>query len=90
MLGSKYANHDKRGNSNKKIHRRVVTEMEEMPPPLNLNPTAKKTDKVLTKPTDKVLTKPTDKVLTKPKFLDVYSKYVARNGVNPKKAYKIG
>ena len=82
MLGSKYANHDKRGNSNKKIHRRVVTEMEEMPPPLNLNPTAKKTDKVLTKPTDKVL--------TKPKFLDVYSKYVARNGVDPKKAYKIG
>lgn len=64
---------DKRGNSGKKIHRRVITEVEEMPVQMPLQREFKKTDRIT----------------TKPKFIDVYSKYVAKNNNEPRRPYKL-
>ena len=64
---------DKKSSSSKKVHRRVITEMEE--PGLQ---TAYKNE-----------LKKTEKISSKPKFIDVYSKYIPKDANSQRKNFKI-
>ena len=74
MLLNKQHQMEKRGNSNKNMHhRRVITEVE----PIQGGTVPQKESKK------------TDRVISKPRFIDVYSKYVNKNGVDHKKQVKV-
>lgn len=62
----------KKSSSNKKVHRRVITEIEE-PRPLPFKYEFKKVEKIS----------------SKPKFIDVYSKQVAKESVSQRNNFKI-
>lgn len=64
---------DKKSNSTKKIHRRVITQIEESPQ----------------QPTFKNQLKKTERVASKPKYIDVYSKYIAKDSISQRKIFKI-
>jgi hypothetical protein len=74
MIFSKQAAKDKKSSSSKKVHRRVITEMDE--PYQNVLPL-------------KPELKKSDKFSSKPKFLDVYSKYIVKDPITQRKNFKI-
>ena len=73
MIFNKQNPKDKKSSSSKKVHRRVITEMEE--PPLQ---TAYKYE-----------LKKSEKISSKPKFIDIYSKYMPKDTGLPRKNFKI-
>lgn len=73
MIFTKQYAKDKKSNSTKKVHRRVITEIEEQPVVRFPKPELKKSDKMN----------------SKPKFLDVYSKYVPKEPISQRRNFKL-
>ncbi|EFX61252.1 hypothetical protein DAPPUDRAFT_274309 [Daphnia pulex] len=73
MIFNKQNPKEIKSNSSKKVHRRVITEMEEQPQQSNYRNDLKKTDKIS----------------SKPKFIDVYSKYIPKDSNSQRKNFKI-
>lgn len=73
MIFNKQVPKDKKSSSSKKVHRRVITEMEEPQGQFGF----------------KKETKINDKYGSKPKFIDVYSKYVGKDSATQRKNFKI-